>query len=116
MAWVQVGSHKINTAQIYYIEQNGETVRLHFHGQWQGNPLELHQEEARLFWRHLKAEDPAAGRDKGSTTVLPRMRSAVTLEMGMHQNADKPKPAAGEPGHVSSHSHHAAKQPEPKRH
>ena len=73
MSWVQVGPHKINTAQVCYVEQEGDTIRVYFHGEWEGNPLDLHFDEAKYFWRHLKAEDVMlAARDKGSATVLPR--------------------------------------------
>ena len=60
MAWVQVGPHKINTALICYAELEDETVRLYFHGEWEGNPLDLHFDEAKAFWKHLKAEDVTA--------------------------------------------------------
>lgn len=87
MAWVQVGPHKINTAQICYLEQKGDSVRLYFHGVWEGNPLDLHNEHAIAFWKHMKAEDVFQARDKGSSTVMPRMRSAVTLEVDVNQRA-----------------------------
>ena len=75
MAWVQVGPHKINTALVCFVEQEGETVRIYFHGEWEGNPLDLHFDEAKYFWRHLKAEDVMlASRDKGSATVLAARR------------------------------------------
>src|SRR5581483_3422773 len=84
MAWVHVGPHKINTALVCYVEQEGDTVRVYFNGEWEGNPLDLHFDEARMFWKHLKAEDVMlAARDKGSATVLPRVGSAG------------PKPSAG---------------------
>src|SRR5439155_23357751 len=72
MAWVHVGPHKINTALVCYVEQEGDTVRLYFHGEWEGNPLDLHFDEAKLFWKHLKAENVLIGRDKGSAAVVPR--------------------------------------------
>ena len=33
MAWVHVGPHKINTALVCYVEQEGETVRVYFAGE-----------------------------------------------------------------------------------
>ena len=100
MAWVHIGPHKINTALVCYVEQEGETVRIYFNGEWEGNPLDLHFDEARLFWKHLKAEDVMlAARDKGSATVLPRAGSSGPKQAsGMYDvnlGADeppKPKP------------------------
>src|ERR1700759_1458595 len=66
MAWVQIGPHKINTALICYVEQENETVRIYFNGEWEGNPIDLHFDEAKAFWKHMKAEDVMlASRDKG---------------------------------------------------
>jgi hypothetical protein len=101
MAWVQVGPHKINTAVVCYVEQEGETVRVYFHGEWEGNPLDLHFDEAKALWKHLKAEDVMlAARDKGSATVLPRAgtSSSSKSSTGMYdvdagaEAAAKPKP------------------------
>lgn len=104
MAWVQVGIHKINTALICYAEQEGDTVRLYFHGEWEGNPLDLHFDEAKAFWRHLKAEDVMMNRDKGSATVLPRVKTAAMLDVHA-EGAAKSKPATPAAGsHSSSHS------------
>jgi hypothetical protein len=107
MAWVQVGPHKINTAMVCYVEQEGETVRVYFTGEWEGNPLDLHFDEAKMFWRHVKAEDVMlAARDKGSATVLPRVGSAskspssggmYDVDLGSEE-APKPKPPAA-PNH-----------------
>lgn len=117
MAWMQVGARKINTAAICYVEQNGDSVRIYFHGQWQGNPLELQQEEARAFWRHLKAEDAAMQKDKGSSTVMPRMRSAVTLQVALDKEAQEKArvlaPASRQP---PSNPPGAPNPMEPKRH
>jgi hypothetical protein len=114
MAWVQVGPHKINTAQVCYIEQEGDTVRIYFHGEWEGNPLDLHFDEAKLFWKHLKAEDVMLGaRDKGSATVLPRAGSSTTkqttggmydVDLGEEKPAEKAK-AVNPPSAPNPHSH-----------
>src|SRR4051812_5209523 len=72
MAWVLIGSHKINTALVCYAEQEGDTVRIYFHGEWEGNPIDLHFDEAKALWKYLKAEDVMLGRDKGSTHVIPK--------------------------------------------
>src|SRR3954470_13904239 len=100
MAWVHVGPHKINTALVCYVEQEGETVRVYFSGEWEGNPLDLHFDEAKALWKHLKAEDVMmSARDKGSATVLPRVGgSAAKQSSGMYDvdqgsdHQDKPKP------------------------
>jgi hypothetical protein len=119
MAWVQVGSVKINTANVCYIENREESVLVHFHGQWSGNPLELKAAEAKNFWRHVKGEDAMYSKDKGSAFVLPKKISAapmpVVLEAG-DKGAEKPKPASPAPVGAtassqlhrpqSSHSHH----------
>ena len=117
MAWVQVGTHKINTAVICYIEQEGETVRVHFHGQWQGNPLELHFDEAKACWRHLKAEDVMMAKDKGSTAVLPKLGSAGSssssaYDFNARHSDDKEKSKAPTP-HAPPQPHRHA---EPKKH
>jgi hypothetical protein len=104
MAWVQVGAHKINTVQICYIEQSGETVRVHFHGQWQGNPLELHLDEAKMFWRHIKAEDAMIGRDKGSAAMMPRVRSGGYDVYADPPKLEKPRVTSGIPS--APHTHH----------
>jgi hypothetical protein len=103
MAWVQVGPHKINTAQICYTELDGETVRIYFHGEWEGNPLDLHFDEAKAFWRHLKAEDVMITRDKGSAAVMPKLRSSGQYDV---HSDEKPKPAVASTSgsHGSSHS------------
>jgi len=123
MAWVQVGPHKINTALVCYVEQEGDTVRIYFHGEWEGNPLDLHFDEAKMFWRHVKAEDVMmAARDKGSATVLPRAGSTQTakpstgmydVDLGDEKAAEKPKPPASptSPSHGTPHKHG-----EPRRH
>ncbi len=82
MAWVLVGSHKINTAFVCYAEQEGDTVRVYFHGEWEGNPIDLHFDEARAIWKYLKAEDVMMGKDKGSTHVIPK--SAPATQTGMY--------------------------------
>src|SRR4051812_39594303 len=95
MAWVQVGPHKINTALVCYVEQEGEIVRLYFHGEWEGNPLDLHFDEARLFWKHLKAEDVMMGKDKGSSTMLPKAGTTggtYDINAGKADEAEKAKP------------------------
>ena len=111
MSWIQVGPHKINTAQVCYIEQEGDTVRIYFHGEWEGNPLDLHFDEAKALWKHVKAEDVMlAARDKGSATVLPRAGSSSSKQpSGMYDvdagsdEAAKPKaprrPATARPSH-----------------
>src|SRR4051812_16212996 len=104
MAWVHIGPHKINTALVCYVEQEGETVRIYFNGEWEGNPLDLHFDEAKALWKHLKAEDVMmASRDKGSATVLPKVGTtskASSSSSGMYDvdlGDDKPKsaPSAG---------------------
>jgi hypothetical protein len=123
MAWVQVGPHKINTALICYVEQEGDTVRIYFHGEWEGNPLDLHFDEAKMFWRHVKAEDVMmATRDKGSATVLPRVGSGSSspkssggmydVDLGAEKPADKPKPTAS----PAAQSHPPHKPGEHRRH
>lgn len=109
MSWVQIGTHKVNTAAICYVEQEGETVRIYFHGEWEGNPLDLHFDEAKAFWKHLKAEDVMIGRDKGSATVLPKLR---TGGYEVYDDTVKPKPTAGsgsnnKPSSGSSHTSHS---------
>src|SRR5438874_394932 len=105
MAWVHVGPHKINTANVCYVEQEGEIVRIYFHGEWEGNPLDLHFDEAKSFWRHLKAEDVMMAKDKGSSTVLPKLGTAgssgsgksmydVDLGAEKHEKSEKPKTPA----------------------
>ena len=98
MAWVQVGPHKINTALVCYVEQEGDTVRIYFNGEWEGNPLDLHFDEAKAFWKHLKAEDVLMTRDKGSAAVLPKAGSTASsssmydVDLGGERH-EKPKPA-----------------------
>jgi hypothetical protein len=110
MAWVQVGPHKINTTQICYVDQQGDTVRIYFNGRWEGNPLELHFDEAKSFWRHIKAEDAMLARDKGSAAVLPRLKSAA-MSLGVHtdEEADSAphKPKSHAPSHAASSSGHS---------
>ena len=108
MAWVHVGPHKINTALVCYVELEGDTVRLYFHGEWEGNPLDLHFDEAKAFWRHLKAEDVTTARDKGSAMVLPKLGSAgSSYSVGEGQEKkEAPKPSSSSTSHSSSsHSH-----------
>ncbi len=116
MAWVLVGSHKINTALVCYAEQEGETVRVYFHGEWEGNPIDLHFDEAkRSFWKYLKAEDVMMGEGQG---LLPRHapKSGPATNTGMYDmgavkegNAEKPKPPSAptpvqhKPGEVKKH-------------
>ena len=109
MAWVHIGPHKINTALVCYVEQEGETVRIYFNGEWEGNPLDLHFDEAKMFWRHLKAEDVMmAARDKGSATVLPKagsLSSSKSTSSSMYDvdlGDEKPKPAASSSSSASS--------------
>ena len=79
MAWVLVGTHKINTALVCYAEQEGgDRPGLSFHGEWEGNPIDLHLDEAKALWKYLKAEDVMLGRDKGSAAVLPKARIVPT--------------------------------------
>jgi hypothetical protein len=119
MAWVQVGTHKINTAVICYIEQAGEVLRLYFHGQWEGNPLDLHFDEAKAFWRHLKAEDVMIGKDKGSATMLPKVGSggggsnstgAYAVSHRADDEKEKPKaptaPGTQAPSHQTKQGEH----------
>jgi hypothetical protein len=133
MAWVQVGSYKINTANVCYIENKEEAVLIHFHGQWTGNPLELKADEAKNFWRHVKGEDAMYTKDKGSAYVLPKRITAapmpVVLETG-DKPAEKPKapspvgaavgagsgalpprPHSGSQPHSHHHSHSSSSQP-----
>ena len=114
MAWVHVGPHKINTALVCYAEQEGEIVRIYFHGEWEGNPLDLHFDDAKAFWKHLKAEDVMMTRDKGSAAVLPKLGSTSTsssmydFEPGSDR-PEKPKPAphaAQKPADPHKHSEH----------
>jgi hypothetical protein len=97
MAWVQVGSFKINTANVCYIENKEDSVLIHFHGQWAGNPLSLKENEAKMLWKHIKGEDVMYTKDKGSAYVLPKRISAapmpVVLEAGEkagEKSAEKP--------------------------
>jgi hypothetical protein len=107
MAWVQVGPHKINTALVCYAELDGEVVRIYFHGEWEGNPLDLHFDEAKAFWRHLKAEDVMIARDKGSAAVMPKLRSSGQYDV---HSDEKPKSASASSSgsHGSSHSSHSS--------
>ena len=119
MAWVHIGPHKINTALVCYVEQEGETVRIYFNGEWEGNPLDLHFDEAKLLWKHLKAEDLLmSSKDKGSATVLPKAGTSTSKTSGgggMYdvdlgaEEAPKPKPPA-----PPSHGTH--KPGEPRKH
>jgi len=124
MAWVQVGPHKINTALVCYVEQEGDTVRIYFNGEWEGNPLDLHFDEAKMFWRHVKAEDVMmAARDKGSAAVMPRAGSAGTKQSsgqssgqsGMYDvdlgSVESPKPKPSAPPAPSAHKPH-----DPRKH
>ena len=96
MSWVQLGKHKIHTTQICYMDQEGDTLRVHFQGQWAGNPLELNGEAAIRLWRFLKAEDILASKDKGSATVLPRLQSARMMDVPAKPlEAAKPASPAG---------------------
>jgi hypothetical protein len=114
MAWVLVGSHKINTALVCYAEQEGETVRVYFHGEWEGNPIDLHFDEAKALWKYLKAEDVMMGKDKGSSHVIPKSGPATNTgmyDMGAVKegNAEKPKPPSAptpvqhKPGEAKKH-------------
>jgi len=110
MAWVQVGSRKINTANVCYLEQNEDKLVIHFQGN--ANILELSQEEAKGLWRHLKAEDAMYVKDRGSAMVLqPKRNSAqvpVVLDVGADKaGGEKPKmPGSPSSGHApSSHGH-----------
>src|SRR4051794_27550221 len=115
MAWVQVGPHKINTALVCYAEQDGETVRIYFYGEWEGNPLDLHFDEAKAFWKHLKAEDVLMSRDKGSAAVLPKLGSSASSSASSSSMYDvdpggdrqeKPKPSSHTPHRpTDSHKH-----------
>jgi len=105
MAWVQVGIHKINTALVCFVEQEGETVRVYFNGEWEGNPIDLHFDEAKAFWKYLKAEDVMMGKDKGSAHLIPKTSTGNTAgmyDMGAVKEgqAEKPKPpSAPAPAH-----------------
>ena len=111
MSWVQVGPHKVNTALICYVEQEGDTVRIYFAGEWEGNPLDLHFDEAKSFWRHLKAEDVMMTKDKGSAAVLPKMKTGGSSSgaigvygVGTDEETHKEKPKPSQPTSSSSHS------------
>jgi hypothetical protein len=109
MSWVQVGPHKVNTALICYVEQDADTVRIYFGGEWEGNPLDLHFDEAKLFWRHLKAEDVMMTKDKGSAAVLPKLKtgggsSAIGVYGVGADEEQKEKPKPPQPASGSSHS------------
>ena len=117
MAWVQVGPHKINTALVCFVEQEGETVRIYFHGEWEGNPLDLHFDEAKYFWRHLKAEDVMlASRDKGSATVLPRTGSSPSKAVSGMYDVDTSGEEAPKPKTPAPPSHGTPKPPEHRKH
>jgi len=119
MAWVQVGPHKINTAAVCYVEQEGDVVRIYFHGEWEGNPLDLHFDDAKAFWKHIKAEDVLmSSRDKGSATVLPKAGSSASsssssrsamYDVDLGDAPEKPKappPAPHKPHDPHKHSDH----------
>jgi len=115
MAWVHVGPHKINTALVCYLEQEGDTVRVYFNGEWEGNPLDLHFDEARALWKHVKAEDVLMmTRDKGSATVLPKVGTSASSSKSMYdvdlgeEKPEAPKPASKpmpSPQHKSADHH-----------
>src|SRR5947209_16875634 len=100
MAWVLIGAHKINTAMVCYAEMEGDTLRIYFNGEWEGNPIDLHFDEAKALWKYMKAEDVMLmSRDKGSAAVLPRAAGPGKSSSGMYDvdaakegNAEKPKP------------------------
>jgi hypothetical protein len=121
MSWVQVGPHKVNTALICYVEQEGDTVRIYFAGEWEGNPLDLHFDEAKQFWRHLKAEDVMMTKDKGSAAVLPKMKTGGSGSSGAigvygvgsddepaKEKPKMPQPASGSSSSSHSSSHHGS--------
>lgn len=101
MSWVQIGRYKLHTLQMSYVENLESSLRVHFTS---GAPIvELTGEEARLLWKYLKADNPMAGPERGSTMVLPRVASAVA------DSARKPptvevkviKPPAPSPSSIS---------------
>jgi hypothetical protein len=100
MAWFQVGTKKINTAVVAYIEQVDSTVKIHFNG---GGSLELVANEAAGFWRNLKAENALVAIDKGSTTTLPKYVSTPAYPSpAKDKPASDHKPAVAAPAHASS--------------
>ena len=100
MAWVQVGTKKINTAVVAYIEQVDSTVKIHFNG---GGSLELVAEQAAGFWRNLKADNALVAIDKGSTTTLPKYVSTPAYPApAKDKPAAEHKPHAAAPAHASS--------------
>jgi hypothetical protein len=106
LAWVQVGPHKINTALVCYVELDGDVVRIYFHGEWEGNPLDLHFDEAKAFWRHLKAEDVMMTRDKGSAAVMPKLRSSGSYDVEGGDIKAKPAPGSSSHSHTAKHDAH----------
>lgn len=115
MAWVQVGTRKINTANVCYLEQKDESLLIHFHGQWAGNPLELTAPDAATFWRHMKAEDVNAVKDKGSTMVVPkRVNTPMAPDLlDPAKAAEKPKIPSPTPAGAPSSGHHSSSQHRP---
>src|SRR5947207_2950098 len=103
MAWIQVGTKKINTSVVTYMEQTGETLRLFFGG---GGEMELAGQEAAGLWRTLKAENALTAKDVGSTTTLPKYssttsappKSIATPSVTVHRPHTSSSPS-------SSHSH-----------
>ncbi|HVT88904.1 MAG TPA: hypothetical protein VHD56_08640 [Tepidisphaeraceae bacterium] len=81
MSWIQLGTRKINTTQICFLEQDGERVKIYFHGNGPGNPVELDSDASAKFWKFMKAEDVLMAKDKGSATVLPRLQSARMMDV-----------------------------------
>lgn len=116
MAWVQAGTRKINTANVCYMEQKDEALLIHFHGQWAGNPLELSATDAAAFWRHIKAEDVNAVKDKGSTMVVPKRVNtpmAPDLLDAAKAVADKPRIPSATPSGSPSIGQHSSSQHRP---
>ena len=102
MAWVQVANRKINTALITYMEETGESVAVWFSGS--PVPLQLHFDEAKAFWRHLRAEDTQAGKSHGFATLQKTTGGDVfdikSDQEGVVEKQPKapPAPAAVRPG------------------
>ncbi len=116
MAWVQAGTHKINTDLINYVQVEEDGVRIFFGSNVK--PLELHFDEAKAFWRYLKAEDLMAARDKGSSAVLPKMRSSSMYSVEGHAAEERSRPVvtaavSGTAAPRPAHSHHSSQNHQP---
>jgi hypothetical protein len=85
MAWVQVGKRKINTATVCFIEDMGNGVQVWF--QNTKTPLELHFDEAKAFWKHLKAED-AMGSKSAHQVLTKSASSGEVLDVKIDDDHD----------------------------